>query len=185
LQDIATQDNISAMELSTTDGYRDLLEQISRTYTQGRVSAVQAVNARLIETYWQVGQHIVEFEQGGKIRADYGKALISSLATDLGLRHGKGFSRSNLIRIRQFYLAYPKGATLSHLFSWSHIVELLKIDDPLERSIYEQQIALTLADKGTRHRPVPVPGRQQGQGRHPATRCTMKNISFTTRSLLL
>jgi hypothetical protein len=77
------------MELSATDGYRDLLEQISRTYTQGRVRAVQAVNAHLIETYWQVGQHIVEFEQGGKIRADYGKALISSLATDLGLRHGK------------------------------------------------------------------------------------------------
>ncbi len=127
------------MELSTTDGYRDLIEQISHTYTQGRVRAVHAVNAQLIETYWQVGQHIVEFEQGGKIRADYGKALISSLATDLGLRHGKGFSRSNLIRIRQFYLAYPKGATLSHLFSWSHIVELLKIDDPLERSFYEQQ----------------------------------------------
>jgi predicted nuclease of restriction endonuclease-like (RecB) superfamily len=127
------------MELSTTDGYRDLPEQISRTYTQGRVRAVQAVNAHLIETYWQVGQHIVEFEQGRKIRAEYGKALIISLATDLGLRHGKGFSRSNLIRIRQFYLAYPKGATLSHLFSWSHIVELLKIDDPLERSFFEQQ----------------------------------------------
>jgi hypothetical protein len=127
------------MELSTTDGYRDLLEQISRTYTQGRVRAVQVANAHLIETYWQVGQHIVEFEQGGKIRADYGKALISNLATDLGLRHGKGFSRSNLIRNRQFYLAYPKGATLSHLSSLSHIVVLLKIDDPLERSFYEQQ----------------------------------------------
>ena len=126
-------------DTTPTDGYRDLLEQISLTYIQGRVRAGHAVNAQLIETYWQVGQHIVEFEQGGKIRADCGKALISSLATDLGLRHGKGFSRNNLIRIRQFYLAYPKGATLSHLFSWSHIVELLKIDDPLERSFYEQQ----------------------------------------------
>ncbi len=55
------------------------------------------------------------------------------------LRHGKGFSRSNVVRIRQFYLAYPKGATLSHQLSWSHIVELLKIDDPLERGFYEQQ----------------------------------------------
>ena len=90
---------------------------------------MRAVNTQLIETYWQVGQHIVEFEQNGKIRADYGKALITSLAKDLNLRHGKGFSRSNLIRIRQFYLIYPKGATLSHLLSWSHYVELLKIDD--------------------------------------------------------
>ena len=130
------------MELTTTDGYQHLLEQISDTYTQGRICAVQAVNAQITETYWQVGRHIVEFEQGGKIRADYGKALIASLAKDLSLRHGKGFSRSNLIRIRQFYLAYPKGATLSHLLSWSHIVELLKIDDPLERGFYEQQTQL-------------------------------------------
>lgn len=86
-----------------------------------------------------MGQHIVEFEQQGNTRADYGSALLARLAKDLGLRHGKGFSRSNLIRIRQFYLAYPKGATPSHLLSWSHWVELLKVDDPLERSFYEQQ----------------------------------------------
>jgi len=57
----------------------------------------------------------------------------------LTLRHGKSFSRSNIIRIRQFYIAYPKGATVSHLLTWSHLVELLKIDDQLERSFYEQQ----------------------------------------------
>jgi hypothetical protein len=106
------------MELSTTDGYRDLLEQISCIYTQGRVRAVQAVNAHLIETYWQVGQHIVEFEQGGNIRADYGKALICSLATDLGLRHGKGFSRSNLVYMRLLYLRYPISQKPSHQLSW-------------------------------------------------------------------
>lgn len=127
------------MELTAVEDYQNLLEQISATYTQGRSGAMQAVNVQLIETYWQVGRHIVEFEQGGKIRADYGKALIASLAKDLSLRHGKGFSRSNLIRVRQFYLACPKGATLSHLLSWSHTVELLKIDDPLERGFYEQQ----------------------------------------------
>ncbi len=95
----------------------------------------------MTETYWQIGHDIVEFDQGGKMRADYGKALLNNLSRDLNLLHGKGFSRSNVIRIRQFYLAYPKGATLSHLLSWSHMVELLKIDDPLERSFYEQQSA--------------------------------------------
>jgi predicted nuclease of restriction endonuclease-like (RecB) superfamily len=127
------------MELTLTDDYRRLLKQISDTYVQGQVRAVQVVNTHLIETYWKVGQHIVEFEQEGKVRADYGQGLISTFAKDLNLRHGKGFNRSNLIRCRQFYLTYPKGATLSHLFSWSHIVELLKIDDPLERGFYEKQ----------------------------------------------
>lgn len=128
--------------LITSSDYQTLLEQISGTYTQGRVCAVQTVNNQLIETYWQVGRHIVEFEQGGKIRAEYGTALLASLAKDLSLRHGKGFSRSNLIRIRQFYQSFPNSATLSHQLNWSHIVELLKIDDPLERGFYEQQTSL-------------------------------------------
>jgi predicted nuclease of restriction endonuclease-like (RecB) superfamily len=127
------------MSLTSGDNYQQLLEQISHTYTQGRVAAMQAVNAHLIETYWQVGQHIVEFEQGGKVRADYGKALIASLAKDLNLRHGKGFSRSNLVYMRLLYLRYPISQKPSHLLSWSHYVELLKLDDELERSFYEKQ----------------------------------------------
>lgn len=119
--------------------YEYLLTRISDTYTAGQGRATQAVNRELIETYWRIGQHIVEFEQQGKVRADYGTALLKQLSRDLTVRHGKGFSRSNLIRIRQFYLTYPKGATLSHTLSWSHLVELLKIDDPLERGFYEKQ----------------------------------------------
>ncbi len=127
------------MKLTDTPDYVLLLTQISDTYTQGRLQAVQAVNVHITQTYWQVGRHIVEFEQDGKAKAAYGKALITKLAQDLSLRHGKGFSRSNLIRFRQFYLAWPIGATLSHQLNWSIIVELLKINDPLERSFYEQQ----------------------------------------------
>jgi len=127
------------MELSTDAGYRHLLEQISETCTRGRIQAVQAVNAHITETYWQVGRDIVEFEQGGKIRADYGRALIASLAKDLGLRHGKGFSRSNLVYMRLLYLRYPISQKPSHQLSWSHYVELLKLDDELERGFYERQ----------------------------------------------
>jgi predicted nuclease of restriction endonuclease-like (RecB) superfamily len=61
--------------------------------------------------------------------------IKTSLSRDLTFRHGKGFSRSNVIRIRQFYLIYPKGATVSHFLSWSHVVELLKMDDPLELTL--------------------------------------------------
>lgn len=118
---------------SSDPQYQQLLDRISATYVEGQRHAYQAVNEHLTATNWRIGQHIIEFEQGGRARADYGSGLLKRLSHDLKLRHGKSFSRSGIIRIRQFYLAYPKGATASHLLSWSHFVELLKIDDPLER----------------------------------------------------
>jgi DUF1016 N-terminal domain len=130
------------MELATADDYQKLLDQIAAIYAQGRIRATQAVNQELIQTYWEIGRHIVEFEQGGKAKAEYGKRLLTHLTKDLTERHGKGFSRSNVIRFRQLYGVYPKGATLSHLLSWSHIVELLKIENPLEWSFYGQRFYL-------------------------------------------
>ncbi len=64
--------------LTATPDYRNLLERISDAYSQGRARAFQAVNAQLTVTYWQDGQHIVEFEQAGKLRAEYGKALLTT-----------------------------------------------------------------------------------------------------------
>ncbi|MCE3018011.1 MAG: DUF1016 N-terminal domain-containing protein [Pirellula sp.] len=121
------------LNLSDDPQYQQLLERISSTYVEGQRRAYQVVNEHLTTTNWQIGQHIIEYEQGGKARAEYGKGLLNRLSHDLTLRHGKALSRSGVIRIRQFYLAYPKGATTSHLLSWSHFVELLKIDDELER----------------------------------------------------
>ena len=91
----------------------------------------------------------MEFEQGGHIRAEYGKALLTNLSRDLSLRHGKGFSRSNVIYMRLLYLHYAKGQKPSDLLSWSHHVELLRIDDPLERSFYEQQARSTSTPKNS------------------------------------
>ncbi len=122
-----------------TNAYQTLIQQVSKTWLSGQAQALQAVNYQLIETYWHIGRHLVEFEQKGKPRAEYGQSLLKQLAQDLTLRHGKGFSRSNLIRMRQFYLAYPISAKPSHQLSWSHYVELLKLDDPQERSFYQQQ----------------------------------------------
>jgi predicted nuclease of restriction endonuclease-like (RecB) superfamily len=133
--------------------YDGLVEQISETYLQGQQQSVVAVNSYVVNTYWKVGQYIVEFEQNGKNRATYGAGLLERLSKDLTLRHGKGFSLSNVKRMRQLYVVYPKGAMpshlldtpnskgamISHLLSWSHYVELLKIDNELERSFYEQQ----------------------------------------------
>lgn len=122
-----------------SDDYQKLLDHLSDTYLQGRQKAYQAVNTQLVETYWHIGQRIVEFEQLGQPRAVYGKALLEALARDLTLRHGRGFSRSNLSHMRLFYQRYPICEKVSHKLGWSHYVELLKIDDELERGFYEKQ----------------------------------------------
>ena len=123
----------------TQNTYQGLVSQISETYLQGQKQAVIAVNTHLVDTYWKAGRYIVEFEQNGQDRAAYGSKLLGNLSKDLSLRHGKGFSMSNLSRMRQFYSAYPIFAEVPQKLSWTHWVELLKIDNPLERSFYLNQ----------------------------------------------
>ena len=103
-------------ELNKEKTYQNLIEQIAKAYEQGRQQASSAVNTHLIETYWTIGQYIVEYEQDGKERAEYGKGLINRLSKDLLISLGRGFSRSNLIYMRQFYLEFQKGEKPSHLF---------------------------------------------------------------------
>ena len=119
--------------------YQSLLQRISDTYAGGQRQAAQAINTHLLETYWQIGQYIVEFEQDGDAKAEYGKHLLENLSQDLKAIHGRGFSRSNLVYMRLLYLRYPIGEKPSHQLSWSHYVELLKIENDLERSFYEKQ----------------------------------------------
>jgi len=119
--------------------YHELVQQISTTFVHGQARAMAAVHSCLVETYWKIGQYIVEYEQQGKEKAEYGTRLLENLSHDLKLIHGKGFSLSNVKRMRQLYVVYPIGAKASHQLSWSHYVELLKISDNLERSFYEQQ----------------------------------------------
>lgn len=127
------------MSKSLSPHYGKLVEVISSTFTHGQAKTIQAINTGLVMTYWQIGQHIVEFEQDGKSSAEYGRQLLANLSRDLRLMHGKGFSVSNLQRFRQFYLLNPNHATVSHNLSWSHQVELLKISDETERSFYTNQ----------------------------------------------
>lgn len=127
------------MNKPSDQNYQHLLTTISSTFSDGQQKTVATINAGLVMTYWQIGQHIVEFEQQGEATAGYGKQLLSQLSKDLKLQHGKGFSVSNLQRFRQFYQLNKNYATLSHKLSWSHHVELLKISDDTERSFYTNQ----------------------------------------------
>ena len=125
--------------MKNNNGYQQLVSQISETFVYGQQRAVTAINYCLTETYWKIGQYIVEYEQGGSGKAEYGKKLLENLSKDLSLLHGRGFSRSNIQRMKQLYIVFPICAEVPHKLSWTHIVELLKIDDPLERSFYQQQ----------------------------------------------
>ncbi len=137
--------------MSETDlkEYKNLKEQIKELLNEGRQKAYQSVNAILLQTYWNIGKYIVEYEQNGKIKAKYGEKLLKRLSKDLTLEFGKGFSKSNLFQMRALYLRFPKFQTpsgklrkkemLTSKLSWSHYVELLKIDDDLELNFYLKQ----------------------------------------------
>ncbi len=116
--------------------YSKLVDSISYLWDSAKSKAAVAINSELLEANWRTGQYIVEFEQKGNARAEYGKNLINSLARDLTTLRGRGFSKSNLLYMRKLYLAFPKSETLSHLLSWSHYFEILKCDDSIEMQFY-------------------------------------------------
>ena len=93
--------------------YQQLISNIAASLAQGRTHAVQQVNTILVQTYWQIGKHIVEFEQKGNEKAEYGSRLLQQLAHDLKATLGKGFSRSNLQYMRLLYIFYPNCQSLS------------------------------------------------------------------------
>jgi predicted nuclease of restriction endonuclease-like (RecB) superfamily len=96
--------------------YPDLVRDLSTLLESARGSAARAVNAVMTATYWEIGRRIVEHEQGGRSRAEYGKELIHRLAADLTRSFGRGFSPDNLERMRRFYRTFPAtriSATLS------------------------------------------------------------------------
>lgn len=123
----------------TQPTYHKLILDIGTILEKGRQTAYTAVNTILVETYWHIGRHIVEYEQAGEERAAYGKRLLIQLAKDLKKQYGKGFSRRNLTDMRSFYRCFPIWQTVSAKLNWSHYVELCSVDDDLARSFYEQQ----------------------------------------------
>ena len=154
-----------AMTPAALDGeldrtYQTVLDDVSRVIDAARQSAARSVNAAITATYWLVGRRIVEFEQSGEDRAEYGAALIERLAEDLTGRFGRGFSRQNMYYMRQFYLSYPPDRILQTLFGksdpssvgvafddllaafplpWSAYVRLLSVSNESAREFYETE----------------------------------------------
>jgi hypothetical protein len=93
--------------------YSNLLDRIAEILVEARTKAVREINKAQVLAYWEIGREIVEFEQKGKVRAEYGEELIVRLAKDMTERFGRGFSERNLRNIRAFYLNFPIRQTLS------------------------------------------------------------------------
>ena len=143
--------------------YDEILSGISELLEAARRAAARSINSIMTATYWEIGRRVVEEEQRGKQRADYGEQLIVRLAKDLTARWGRGFGYRNLYQMRQFYISYPRilqtvsaksilpsgawAATdivlreiATHLpLSWSHYVRLLSIEKPEARTFYETE----------------------------------------------
>ena len=117
-----------------------LYEEIKQLLISARRNTITVVNTALVKTYWQVGKMIVE-AQGGEERAGYGDNLIDKLAEKLTAEFGKGFTRSNLRNMRQFYITFPICHTLCGKLSWSHIRHLLKVSNPKAREYYAKEAA--------------------------------------------
>ena len=123
------------MNLTNNNFYQEIKELLYSA--KNRV--YQTINTTMTQTYFQIGKRIVEEEQGGETRAEYGSALLKNLSSELIKEFGKGYSEQNLKNMRQFYLIYQKRQTVSSEFklSWSHYIFLTRIENINERNFYE------------------------------------------------
>ena len=120
----------------------DFIREIKQIVTQARQKAYTAINSAMVEAYWQMGRRIVEQEQQGKDRADYGSQLLKSLSKELTAEFGKGFSVGSLYYYRQFYQTFPEiFATPWRILTWSHYKRLMQVSSTEARAWYLKEAA--------------------------------------------
>ena len=146
-----------AVPAPNDDGYQAVLADVSDLLESARRDAARSVNSVMTITYWKVGRRIVEDEQGGKRRADYGTRLIDRLSVDLSKRFGRGFGVVNLTQMRKLYQLWPMPQIVQTVseestglaerhdiprtfpLSWSHYVNLMSVAKPEARAFYETE----------------------------------------------
>lgn len=116
-----------------------LVHSIGSIIEQARTHVHQTVNNVMTQCYWEIGRLIVEYEQQGETRAEYGKQQLQQLSHELTQRYGKGFDTSNLRYMRLFYQAFPIRDALRHNLSWTHYRTLLRVENPKARQWYLEE----------------------------------------------
>ena len=126
-------------DMISISGMSPILQEIKTIVDTARNNVARQVNNELLNTYWNIGRIICEYEQSDSARADYGKQTLRALSKELTKEFGKGFSVSNIQFMRRFYQTYQIQQTASVKLSWSHYCELLSISDTDKRSFYEKE----------------------------------------------
>ena len=121
--------------------YQDIYSEIKDALLCSRNQAYSAVNFAMVQVYWQIGRIIVEHEQNGSLRAEYGKAVLQNLSERLTEEFGKGFTVTNLKYMRQFYTAFPNGHALRGELTWTHYRALLRVENEAARNWYVEECA--------------------------------------------
>ena len=141
---------MSKINKFNNDFYSRILDVLKLARTQ----VIKTVNSTMVETYFEIGRLIIEEEQNGSTRAEYGKQILKELSARLTNEFGLGFSVTNLQQMKNFYSIYRKQQTVSvksdskeiqvsrnFTLSWSHYLKLMRIEDELERRFYEVECA--------------------------------------------
>ena len=116
--------------------YEDIYSEIKETLLLSRNQAYSAVNFAMVQAYWQIGRIIVEHEQNGNVRADYGKAILQELSSRLTKDFGKGFSVRTLQQMKKFYVMFPNTNALRSQLTWTHYRLLLSVENEQARKWY-------------------------------------------------
>lgn len=117
-------------------GFGSVYEDIKQILEKARSTTYRAVNFAMVTAYWEIGRVIVEEEQKGSERAEYGRFLMRELSQRLTQEYGRGFDESNLRNIRQFYLTFPNRDAVRHELTWTHYRLLIRIEKAEARSFY-------------------------------------------------
>lgn len=128
-------------EQDAPPGKAELYHGIRQVLLTARRQVRQAINDTMVQAYWQIGRLIVEDEQGGEKRAEYGKRVLPELAKRLSAEFGEGFSAPSLWNYRQFYLEFPNLSTAWRELRWSHFRILMRIKNPQARLWYANEAA--------------------------------------------
>lgn len=114
-----------------------LYQSIHLTILEAKQKVITTVNVAMLEAYWQIGRYIVEEEQQGKHKAEYGKQQMQELAKKLTKEFGSGFDRSNLLRMKNFYLLFPIRDAVRHELTWTHYRRtLLRVENEKASGFY-------------------------------------------------
>lgn len=131
----------NSFELLKSKEIGTLLSSLREIISGARRQALKAADMIQVRTCWTIGRHIVEFEQGGEVRAGYGKRLLAELAESLTAEFGRGFDERNLRHMRAFYLSFPIWNAMRTELSWTHYRSLLRVEDETARQWYMNEAA--------------------------------------------